>query len=161
MRPSSRELLEGIAAALDRQVAPAVEDKWAASVLRSAVQLLGHLAVRVEDEARILEEDNVDAHQVLAAIAARIRDDAPDAAALAAPVSDALQAGGAPSVDSISLSARNDAYQLAIECLIRHRDELRELTGDERAHEGLRGYLKRRLVREHHLYFPSFTGAPF
>ena len=62
VRPTTRELVDGIANALERQVSPVVQDKWAASVLRSAVQLLRHVAVRVEDEARLLVEDNADAH---------------------------------------------------------------------------------------------------
>jgi hypothetical protein len=107
MRPSSRELLEGIAGALERQVAPAILDKWAASVLRSAVQLLGHLASRVEDEARILEEDNADARRVLTKMASRIAANRPRVAPLADAVAQALQAEETPSSDVVRLTRRS------------------------------------------------------
>ena len=61
----------------------------------------------------------------------------------------------------VRLTERNDAYQRAIEFLVRNRDASVELPGGETAREELHAYLKRRLAREHHLYFPSFTGAPF
>jgi hypothetical protein len=161
MRPSSRELLEGIAGALERQVAPAILDKWAASVLRSAVQLLGHLASRVEDEARILEEDNADARRVLTKMASRIAANRPRVAPLADAVAQALQAEETPSSDVVRLTERNDAYQAAIEFLVRNRDASVELPDGAIVREELHAYLQRRLAREHHLYFPSFTGAPF
>jgi hypothetical protein len=161
MRPSTHELLESIAVALERQVAPVVEDKWAASVLRSAVQLLGHLAVRTEGEARVLRDDNADARQLLEAIAPKLAVDRPDAAQLRVAVAQALQSEEVPLCDTADLASRNDSYQSAIELLIRNRDLVRELTRDSSTHEELRAYLKRRLAREHHMYFPSFTGPPF
>ena len=161
MRPSSRELLESIAGALERQVAPAIQDKWAASVLRSAVQLLGHLASRVEDEARILEEDNADARRVLANVASRIPTDPSRVAPLAEAVAQALRAEEIPSSDVGRLTERNDAYQAAIEFLVRNRDASGALPDGAVVREELHAYLQRRLAREHHLFFPSFTGAPF
>ena len=65
MRPTSVELLEGIAQALEDQVLPLMQDKWGASTLRSAMQLLRHLALRVPFEARILAADNEDVRRVL------------------------------------------------------------------------------------------------
>ena len=56
---------------------------------------------------------------------------------------------------------RNDAYQAAIELLVRNRDASGELPDGAVVREELHAYLQRRLAREHHLYFPSFTGAPF
>src|SRR6266850_733991 len=46
MRPTTVELLDSIAQALEDQVLPVVQDKWGASTLRSAMQLLRHLALR-------------------------------------------------------------------------------------------------------------------
>jgi len=161
MRPSSRELLEGIAVALERQVAPAVQDKWAASVLRSAVQLLGHLGQRVEDEPRLLREDNADARKVLETLAASIAGGGADAATLRDAVGDALAREEPEAWDTRALAACNESCQSAIELLVRHRDLLAQLTGDRAAQSELHGYLQRRLAREQHLYFPSLLGPPF
>jgi hypothetical protein len=160
MRPTSRELLEAIAAALEREVAPAVEDKWAASVLRSAVQLLGHLGARVEEEARVLTEDNDDARRLLQELAPRIAGGDPGTATLRAAVTEALGPDDPPCWDTRGLAVRNDSYQAAIELLVRHRGLVAELTPGGTG-EIIHAYLQRRLAREHHLYFPSFTGPPF
>lgn len=161
MRPTSRELLEGIAAALERQVAPVVEDKWAASVLRSAVQLLTHLGVRVEDEARLLIEDNADARRVLESLSQGIASGGSAGAPLRAAVDEALRPDESAAWDTQALAACNERHQAAIELLLRHRALLVQVTGGVTAHEQLRAYLQRRLSREQHLYFPSFLGAPF
>jgi hypothetical protein len=50
VRPTTRELIEAVVSSLQRDVSPHLADKWGASALRSAVQLLNHLAVRVEKE---------------------------------------------------------------------------------------------------------------
>ena len=66
MRPSTKELLDSIANALDTRVAPTVTEEWAASSLRSIGTLLAHLSVRVESELTILAEGNADLRKVLA-----------------------------------------------------------------------------------------------
>src|ERR1700689_4248537 len=65
MRPTSAELLETIAQELEDRVLPAVQDKGGAGTLRSAMQLLRHLALRVPLEPRILAEDNEDSRAAL------------------------------------------------------------------------------------------------
>ena len=67
MRPTSPDLIAGVADALEWQVLPVVQDQWAASTLRSAMQLLRHLALRVEQEPRILVEEARDLRGVLQA----------------------------------------------------------------------------------------------
>lgn len=161
MRPSSSEILAGIAAALSGQVAPVVQDKWAASVLRSAVQLLGHLATRVEEEAGILREDNADARRTLAAIVPGIAGEPDAAGPLRAAIEQAVAADDASTCDAAALAARNDAYQAAVEGLLRHRECHGRLDGGGTIRDELHAYLARRLAREQHLYFPSFTGPPF
>jgi hypothetical protein len=60
MQPTAQQLVRSIVWSLDERVAPHVEDKWAASTLRSIHCLLEHLAVRVEAEGPLLHEDNAD-----------------------------------------------------------------------------------------------------
>ena len=72
MRPSTKELLDSIAEALETRVAPAVTDPWAASSLRSISTLLAHLSVRVECELTILAEGNADLREMLAETCARL-----------------------------------------------------------------------------------------
>lgn len=158
MRPTTPELITAIVASLEQQVAPHVADKWAASALRSAAQLLNHIALRTESEARVFEDDNVDARQVLAAVLARLAEAAEFAAArdtieraLAEPAPGAHHAGG--------LDARNETYQAAIEYLLNHSGVRAFEKGA--VHRVLREYLRRRLEREHPLYFPVFTTPPF
>lgn len=160
MRPTTRELISAIVTALEQEVAPLVQDKWAGSVLRSATQLLNHLSLRVEDEARVLIEDNKDVRRVLETIYRSLTVNA-QMASLRAAVEEALQATESPHHDVVALDARNEAYLVAVEKLLKHRNLVRQETGETSVHEQLREYLRRRLKREHHLYFPVFTGPPF
>ena len=157
MRPSARELIEGVVVALERDVAPQVADRWAASALRSAVQLLNHLAVRVESEAALLIEDNADARAVLARVAARLGSSA-DSAALRTVIDAALRSAEPPPHDTVRLDAANEVLQGVIDRVLRERPALAE---PDVIHDELRAYLRRRLEREHPLCFPVFTGAPF
>jgi len=158
VRPSARELIEGVAAALERDVAPQLSDRWAASALRSAVQLLNHLAVRVEVEARVLLEDNDDARRVLESVCARLGSSPADAA-LRAMIETALGAPEPPRHDAVLLDEANEALQRVIEHVLRRRTLAEDPQG--MIHMDLRAYLRRRLERERPLYFPAFTGAPF
>lgn len=160
MRPTTRELIESIITALERQVSPVVQDKWAASVLRSASQLLKHIALRTEDEGRVLIEDNQDVRLVLEAIRRRLAGKSDDAQ-LSTALEQALQAADPAAHDTAALAVRNEVYQVVVEQLLRHRDRVRKATGGTDTRDELRAYLRRRLRREHHLYFPVFTGPPF
>jgi hypothetical protein len=156
MRPTTPELISAIVESLERQVAPNVADKWAASALRSATQLLNHLAVRVEREGRVLAEDNQDARRVLEAALPRLAAH-PDLAGVRGAVQGALNESEPSLQDTGSLDARNEHYQAAIEALLRDAG-VRAL---DELYQSLRGYLHRRLEREHALYFPVFTAPPF
>jgi hypothetical protein len=159
VRPTTRELVDGIANALERQVAPAVQDKWAASVLRSALQLLRHVSVRVEDEARLLAEDNADATRVLEHAMQRLRGRA-EFDALHARIVRALEIEPVPPHDAVALAERNDVLQSMFEELLRHPEKLGDADGAV-ALNSAREYLQRRLAREQHWYFPVFNGTPF
>jgi len=159
MRPTSRELIEGVVAAIERDVAPGVSDRWAASALRSAVQLLNHLAVRVEKEAALLIEDNADARRVLSSISVQIGSSAA-AAALRPLIEEALKTPEPPPYDPPRLDEANEALQGVIERVLRD-EALAANAQTEAIRIELHRYLRRRLEREHLLYFPVFTGAPF
>jgi len=58
MRPSVKEIIDGMSWVLDTRVAPHVTQKWAASYLRSIKGLLLHLSERVEKEGELLFNDN-------------------------------------------------------------------------------------------------------
>ncbi len=159
MRPTSVELLESIAQALEDQVLPVMQDKWGASTLRSAMQLLRHLALRVPLEPRILAADNEDVRRVLALARERLTQlgetDLAAAAALA------LDAGPADPLDVVAVDALNDAYLRAVETIIAARDRLRPLDAGHTIHQSLTDYLQRRLERERDMFLPVFLSAPF
>jgi hypothetical protein len=159
MRPTSAELLEVIAQELEDQVLPVVQDKWGASTLRSAMQLLRHLALRVPLEPRILAEDNDDARGTLALAHDRLarlgeRD-------LAATAAAALNAHSADPLDVAAADALNEAYLRAVETIVAARDHLRTVDDPPTIHPSLAGYLQRRLERERGLFLPVFVSAPF
>ena len=142
MRPTSRELIESIIAAIDTTILPAVEEKQAASSLRAARTLLEHLAVRVETEPEVLAADNQDAAAVLAGLG-----DVPDAG----------EGGGV-----LALRARNAALQSAIDQRLRAMPIAgRESPAQAEVRRVLRDYLARRLARERDMIFPAFLGTPF
>lgn len=158
MRPTTPELISAIVASLERQVAPHVNDKWAASALRSAAQLLSHIALRTEGEARVLEDDNADVRQVLETVLVRLEAYAEFSAARRT-VESALAAREPAAQDFAGLDARNELYQAAVESLLNHAGVRTVEQGA--VHRILREYLRRRLKREHPLYFPVFTSPPF
>jgi hypothetical protein len=161
VRPTTRELLERVATALEHEVLPSLQDKWAASVLRSAVQLLGHAAVRAQDEPRILVEHIADARSLLETVAPRLDSGRAEIAALRDAVSHALQIPDAAAHDVAALDAQDESLQAVIELLLRQRDALCATTNADLTHADVLDCLRRRLAREHHLYFPAFISAPF
>ena len=52
MKPTTKQIIDGISWVLDNRVAPEATEAWAASSLRSVRGLLQHLSVRVEREGR-------------------------------------------------------------------------------------------------------------
>jgi hypothetical protein len=158
MRPTTPELIMAVVASLELKIAPHVQDKWAASALRSAAQLLKHVALRTESEARVLGEDNRDVREVLRTALPRLA--AHDELSALREVVESALAGPLPdAADTAALDVRNEAYQAAVEKLLGSAP-VRALDGAA-VHRSLRDYLRRRLEREHALYFPVFTGPPF
>jgi hypothetical protein len=159
MRPTTVELLDSIAQALEEQVLPVIPDKWGASTLRSAMQLLRHLALRVPLEAGILAADNDDVRRILTLVGDRLSQlGETDLAAAAAA---ALSARSVDPLDVIAADAVNETYQGAVEMIIAARDRLRTIDTPPQIHQTLVDYLQRRLDRERRMFVPVFLSPPF
>jgi len=159
MRPTSVELLESIAQALEDQVLPVMQDKWGASTLRSAMQLLRHLALRVPFEARILAADNEDVRRVLTLVHDELTQIGESD--LASTAAAALGARAADPLDVIATDAQNETYLRAVEAIVAARDRLRARGAPPRIHAALVEYLQRRLERERGMFLPVFLSPPF
>jgi hypothetical protein len=148
MRPSARQLIEGIAESLRTRVAPLVaDDAWAASELRSIDALLAHLAVRVEQEALCLRADNADLRDVLRGLAA----DVDGLHEIVDPVLDEPE----PDV-LIALHAQNVIYRTVLERVIHVLH-----AGDHPQLASVHAYLVRATEREAQIYEPLTTGPMF
>jgi hypothetical protein len=164
MRPSARQLIEGIDWSLQNRVAPVTEDKWAASTLRSTHCLLQHLAVRVDQEGQLLHEDNADLRTVLGAVAARLTGApwARERSAVEAALARAWREAGAyPTV--ASMSDENESMRGVVDDLV---SVLHGAAPDQRAvADGALGdvdaYLARRREREQPLFMPAFMASNF
>ena len=159
MRPTTVELLESIAQALEDQVLPVIQDKWGASTLRSAMQLLRHLALRVPLEAGILAADNDDARRILTLVGDRLSQ--LGETGLAAAAAAALSARSVDPLDVIAADALNETYLSAVEMIIAARDRLRPIDTPPQIHQTLVDYLQRRLDRERGMFVPVFLSPPF
>jgi hypothetical protein len=146
MRPTAIELVSRIRQAIDDTILPKVEDKIAASSLRSARVLLDHLASRLEHEPAFLAADNADAGAVLARAIKMLS--TADAGPIRAAVS---------SAETSDPAQANDELQHGVELALAavRRAPSAELHGE------LKAYLARRLERERPMFFPAFTAAPF
>ncbi len=168
MRPSAKEIIDGISWVLDNKIAPRSDDKWTGSHLRSVKGLLNHLSVRVEEEGGILWDDIADQRRVLSeangVIAGADSAPWPD---LRDAVADALGAtwfeeGAYRSI--AQMAAENLAYRELITKLIEAVHEARDSLGEARGtelHGMLTAYLRRLMAREEPLYRKPFSGKPF
>ena len=167
MRPSARQLIESVDWALQEKVAPTVEDKWAASALRSAHCLLQHLSVRVELEGQLLHDDSADLRTVLAGLPATL-DGAPadhggDLRKAIAGVLDRRwrDEGAYPTI--ASLSEENIALREVADDVIR-RLRAEPVAADDAGRAALselEAYVHRRLQREQPLFIPAFLASTF
>ena len=165
MRPSAREIIEGIAWTLDNRVAPHATEPWAASSLRSIRGLLQHLAERVEVEGPLLADDNADLRAVLAGALGRLGGNGAAWQTLAPGIRAALERvwrdpAAYPTV--ASLSEENGALSALVERLIHalHADGLDDLARAATM-AAVREYLARQAERERPLFLPAFTGPPY
>ncbi len=160
MRPSTKELLESIAEALDRRVAPTVTDPWAASSLRSIGTLLNHLSVRVESELTILAEGNADLREVLADACDRLEGRAtPSRPSMRADMEELLLGMDSRGTDGVATVALLEEASRALneqtERLVRVVHEDRGSLGDG-VHEELLGSLRRYFERQREREAPLY-----
>ena len=165
MKPTAREIIESISWALDHRVEPQVEEKWAASSLRSIRCLLQHLAVRVEHEGQMLVEDNADLRDVLGQVVGNVggvgtwRD-------IHSEIEGLLEREWRPPAaypTVASLNEENEALQTGLDHVLvrlyRHGDGLDPATADALRAE-LDECLIRRVGREQPMFMPAFSENP-
>ena len=168
MRPSSTELLQSVAEALERQVLPSVTDKWAASTLRSAMQLLRHVALRVEREPALLCQQAVDLASVLTRTHAELSTAVQSAAgksalglaALCNELTRVLSEPAVPPDDLATMEHRVAGLLAAAESVIAARDAVRAATGSSAVHDALVEALSRQLARELPMIEPFQSTPP-
>ena len=166
MRPSARQLIEGIDWSIQQRVVTATEDKWAASTLRSVHCLLQHLAVRVEQEGELLHNDNSDLRDALSQTQTLLGTSVQWGEVCAVVSAELKLSWRSPSdYPSVkSLTAENEALRAAVDQLVRdlHPASREAPDGVEaRALAVLDGYLERRLLREQPLFVPAFLSSTF
>lgn len=166
MRPSARQLIEGIDWSLQNRVAPVTEDKWAASTLRSVHCLLQHLAARVEGEGRLLHDDNSDLRTVLTDVRGLLGE-GPQWQGARDAVTVQLdhhwrEPGDYPTGES--LAAENEALRGVVDRLLLdlHPVAVRNPDGPEaQALAEIDAYIRRRLEREQPFFVPAFLSSTF
>jgi hypothetical protein len=144
-------------------VLPAVTDKWAASTLRSAMQLLNHLALRIDHEPALLQQQLVElipaltaTHADLAAAAQQV----PQLRALRDQLERALHGATATPDNGVILERRVEALLAAAERVIAARDAVRAATGSSVITDTLVQLLARQLARELPLIEPFQSKPP-
>ena len=160
MRPSTKELLDSIAEALDTRVAPTVTDPWAASSLRSIGTLLNHLSVRVERELTILAEGNADLREVLADTCDRLEGQAtPSRPSMRADIETLLLEMDSRGIEGVAtvalLEDASRALNEQLERLVRVVHEDRDSLGDG-VQEALLGAIRRYFARQREREAPLY-----
>lgn len=158
MRPTNVEILDAIAAQLESQVLPAVDDKWAASTLRSSLQLLRHLALRVAVEPSIAADDSADVRAVLKQLRELLS--APELCDLKALVAAAQANPDAAPYDIAARDANDEAAQAAVEAIVTARSRVHAAIGSLAVHDLVVAYLQRRMRRERELFLPVCLTSP-
>jgi hypothetical protein len=153
MKPSSQELIRGIAWVLEREVLPELQTtSWTASYVRSCLMVLAHLEERVVHEGEILCTDNEELRGLLRQARTQLAPVAGCEAltqAVAAVLDEARPGGGYSSVER--LEEENTAYKEVLDRLItelhRRRGALAAETY-EAVHAIVLAYLRRASERE-------------
>ena len=168
MRPSVKEIIDGMSWVLDTRVAPHVTQKWAESYLRSIKGLLLHLSERVEKEGELLFNDNQVVRELLKRQLERIVDSDDEVwVDLGRETAEALQKQWRkPEVylTVASLEEENLCYRRIVDSLIKavHENGSSLPAGvTSLIHEETVVYLKEKIEKEKDLYDPAFSGSPY
>jgi hypothetical protein len=151
-------MLDAIADALDLQVLPVTDDKWAASTVRSAVQLLRYLSLRVVQEPALLPQQLAQLRTALQKIDAMLT--SPQLADLRGGVRAALRRPAPPAHDMPALDAEIDILLRAAESVIAARQRVQDASGSSAIHDALLGCLTRQLSAERELILPFQSTPP-
>ena len=166
MRPTIKEIADGMSWVLDERIAPITEDKWASSYLRSIKGLLKHISARSELEADILWNDIVDQRNLLDQVTKlQSLDGAWEDLIAAARDTLNQQWFDSDQYRSVAdMEAENLRYwELIAELVVVIHEQPKGLADVEREalHEIVVKYLRRQLARERPLYGEAFSGRPF
>jgi hypothetical protein len=146
MHPGVDEALESIVEAVERDIAPHVQDEYAASMCRTVAQMLRSVRVRVAEEPAALAADNSELRELLAAHADRH----PDRAALDA----AVRASAERSAPTLAdLQADAESLRAALTAVIETVPD-----STDPARKAAREYLRHSLERERPWMVDAFTG---
>jgi hypothetical protein len=165
MRPSARELIEGVAWSLQEKVVPVTEDPWATSTLRSVRCLLEHLAQRVEVEGSLLFDDNAEARAALARVSellVEVDDERVRGWYDHVAVTLARAWRGPEEYPSVSsLTQENTTLRELVDQGIRILHEVATVSDAVRdqARAELDGYVRRRLARDQPLFSPFMANV--
>ncbi|WP_220187740.1 hypothetical protein [Pseudonocardia pini] len=146
MHPGVDEALESIVAAVEQDIAPHVENEYAASMCRTVAQMLRSVRVRVAEELPTLVADNAELRELLTAHADRLA----DRSALDAAVRASAERT-APSLEELYADA--EALRAALTTLI---EAVPDSTDPTR--KAAREYLRHSLDRERPWMVDAFTG---
>jgi hypothetical protein len=166
MRPTIKEIADGMSWVLDERIAPITEDKWASSYLRSIRGLLKHISARSELGADILWDDIVDQRGLLDQVTnlnssndvwqnllKASRD------ALDHPWFDADRYRSVPDMEAENLRYRELIEELVV---VIHEQPTGLMDAERSAlHQLVTRYLRRQLARERPLYEEAFSGRPY
>jgi septal ring factor EnvC (AmiA/AmiB activator) len=146
IHPGVGEALESIVAAVENDIAPKVEDEYAASMCRTVAQMLRSVRVRIAEEPAALAADNAELRELLAAHADR----SPDRERLDTAVRTSAERRR-PTLDELYADA--EALRSALSALIEAVPD-----STDPARKAAREYLRHSLDRERPWMVDAFTG---
>jgi len=165
MRPSSQELIRGIAQVLEDEVLPELQaTSWTASYVRSCLLVLAHLEERVVHEGHVLFADNEELRDLLQRARAHLAPIAgcePLTAALAGVLDEVHPCVGYPSVER--LEQENTAYKAGLDQLVVELHQRKAALGAETyqaVHAMVLAYLRTASDREAVLFRKTGGRSP-
>jgi hypothetical protein len=164
MRPTIKEMTDGILWALESRVIPATTDKWALSYLRGITGILRHIGARDESYRAILMADTEDQKELLSLAAKHTGESVAwtrfkEQVSIGVSEEPRRREGGEPrSLEELEQS--NSRYRQLIQQLVVAIHE----SGDDRKdklHREVIAYFRRQTERERPIIEGPFSGPPY